>query len=124
MDYEFDRSRLRNQITAGKGTVYNHLLCVPKHRLSNTLVITDFFCRTANYILAATLNVPVYSHQLIINCCFKVCQFFFLYAQFVKKYCGLFFVCTFFRFYFVPVFIIILNVNIYGLVRVGQKTTH
>ncbi|XP_024215667.1 TP53-binding protein 1 isoform X4 [Halyomorpha halys] len=67
----FDYLWLKEQILKGGGKVYKSLLDIFKEDYSNTVVIADNIFETPNYLLAVSLGIPIYRHDLIINCCIQ-----------------------------------------------------
>lgn len=72
----FDYLWLREQILSGGGKVYKSLLDVDKEDYRNTLVIADNIFETPNYLLALSLGIPIYRHDLIVNCCIQASCFY------------------------------------------------
>lgn len=82
----FDSDRLKLQITSGQGIVYQSLLDVPTTELSKAIVVSDSIVETPNYLLAVSLGIPVYRHDLIINAYIQVLDtnfIFYIYINFI-----------------------------------------
>lgn len=68
----FDCFRLNEQILKGGGKVYKHVLNLPSCEYSKTVLITDNIVETPDYLLAVSLGIPIYRHDLIVECCKNV----------------------------------------------------
>ncbi|XP_073978139.1 uncharacterized protein isoform X3 [Rhodnius prolixus] len=65
----FDYMRLKMQIIGGGGVIYASVADVNTIEYSKTITISDYPCQTPNYLLSIALGIPIYRHDLIINCC-------------------------------------------------------
>ncbi|XP_077279399.1 uncharacterized protein LOC143906909 [Temnothorax americanus] len=65
----FVRTRLRNQIVAGGGKVYEDFGQIPKDEYENTVLITNVPNYTETSVLCLSVDIPVCSHKWITRCC-------------------------------------------------------
>ncbi|XP_071565799.1 uncharacterized protein [Temnothorax nylanderi] len=65
----FVRTRLRNQIIAGGGKVYEDFGQIPKDEYKNTVLITNVPNYTETSVLCLSVDIPVCSHKWIARCC-------------------------------------------------------
>ncbi|XP_024879772.1 uncharacterized protein LOC112459733 isoform X2 [Temnothorax curvispinosus] len=65
----FVRTRLRNQIVAGGGKVYENFGQIPKDEYEKTVLITNVPNYTETSILCLSVDIPVCSHKWITRCC-------------------------------------------------------
>lgn len=82
----FVRDRLRSQIIAGGGKVYEEFDDIPKNEYSNTKLITNVPNTTAKSILCLSVGIPAYNHKWIIRCCSEVSAHDFHYTVYLGKY--------------------------------------
>lgn len=82
MDRPFVRDRLKEQILAGGGKVYENFNEIPKNEYKNTKLITNVPNTTAKNIWCLSAGIPAYNHRWIIRCCLEVSQHFLLMLQF------------------------------------------
>ncbi|XP_020289053.1 uncharacterized protein LOC109857289 [Pseudomyrmex gracilis] len=71
MDRPFARDRLREQILAGGGKIYEDFDQIPKNEYKNTKLITNVPNTTAKNIWCLSAGIPAYSHRWIIRCCLE-----------------------------------------------------
>ncbi|KAK2577841.1 hypothetical protein KPH14_001106 [Odynerus spinipes] len=65
----FVRDRLKTQIEAGKGKIYEEFDLIPKEEYKNTKLITNVPNVTAKSLLCLSVGIPAYNHNWIIQCC-------------------------------------------------------
>lgn len=65
----FVRDRLKTQIEAGKGKIYEEFDLIPKEEYKNTKLITNVPNVTAKSLLCLSVGIPTFNHNWIIQCC-------------------------------------------------------
>lgn len=68
----FVRDRLRTQIIAGGGKLYENFEEIPKDEYKVTKLITNVPNTTMKGILCLSVGIPAYNHKWIIRCCLEV----------------------------------------------------
>lgn len=76
----FVRHRLKAQLTAAGGLVYDIVQDIPKEDYDNTRLITNVPNCTAKSIECLSLGIKALNHNWVIRCCREVCQNQFDYS--------------------------------------------